>query len=326
MSKVDSFDHWLKESKPSIFSVQETKVKTVGQIQSETVKLYQLYEQIRSDNPGQGGGLCLGVTKDLTSTLLREGDEEVECLTIQVNLGHEYLVMVNGYGPQMVASQAKKERFWEYLDREVEEASREDKMLVIQMDANCWLGANIIPGDPNLSANYNGKLFHSFLQRNPGITLVNSLPICQGVITRQRKTDLLSEQSAIDVFLVNARMLPFVQKMVIDEKRDNPLTNFHGVTKNTKITESDHNRLELFLNIQSPVIRQIREQMFNFKNCEGQQIFHDITNNSVKLRNSFKNVEPFLNQASKFRKTLDGVFHQSFRKIRGTKRKKGTIK
>ena len=264
----------------------------------------------------------MGVTKDLSSTLLREGGEEVECLTIQLEVGQQELVMVNGYGPQMVASQAKKEKFWEYLDREVEEAARCDKMLVIQLDANSWLGNNYIPGDPNILANSNGKLFLSFLQRNPGISLVNSLPICDGVVTRQRISDLLCEKSVIDVFLVNAKVLPFVQKMVIDEKREDPLTNFHGVNKNTKITESDHNRLQLFLTIKTPVVRQLREEMFNFKDCDGQQIFYNITNNSEKLRNCFKNDSPFLDQASHFRKTLEGVFHQSFKKIRGTKRKR----
>ena len=36
------------------------------------------------------------------------------------------------------------------------------------------------------------KLFHSFLQRNKNITLVNAMSICEGVITRQRITDVLN--------------------------------------------------------------------------------------------------------------------------------------
>ena len=183
--------------------------------------------------------------------LTREGGVDVECISVQVEVGQQEIVVVCGYGPQENASLAKKESFWQYLEREVEEASREDKLLVIQMDSNAWLGKNTIPGDPNLIPNSNGKMFASFLQRNSNITLVNSLAVCEGVITRQGVTDLLNEKSSIDVFLVCERTLPFVKKMFIDEKRESPLTNFHNLKRGKKITETDHNKLELFLNIES---------------------------------------------------------------------------
>ena len=149
LGKIDSFDNWLKQGIYHVFSVQETKVQNISQIQSQTISSYQMYEKIRETNPGQGEGLCVGVKKDLPSCLLRDGGQEVECITVQVEVGNQEVVVVNGYGPQMVASQAKKEQFWEYLEREVEEAARDEKMLIIQMDANCWLGSNTIPGDPN---------------------------------------------------------------------------------------------------------------------------------------------------------------------------------
>ena len=72
------------------------------------------------------------------------------------------MVVVCGYGPQLHASPARKEQFWEFMDREVSEAAREDKMLKIQMDSNCWLGENIIPGDPNKTTNSNGRIFNRF--------------------------------------------------------------------------------------------------------------------------------------------------------------------
>ena len=108
-------------------------------------------------------------------------------------------------------------------------------MIIIQMDANSWLGGNFIPGDPNIITNSNGKLFRNFLQRNKNIYLVNAMSLCEGVITRQRITELLKEKSVIDVFLVCERVLSFVRKMLIDENRENPLTNFHGSNKNKKV-------------------------------------------------------------------------------------------
>ena len=106
------------------------------------------------------------MAKELPSALLREGGDEVECISVQVEVGQQSLVFVCGYGPQLCASPARKEQFWDYLEREVQEAAREEKMIIIQMDANSWLGGNFIPGDPNITTNSNGKLFRNFLQRN----------------------------------------------------------------------------------------------------------------------------------------------------------------
>ena len=117
----------------------------------------------------------MAVAKELPSALLREGGDEVECITVQVEVGQQSLVFVCGYGPQLCASPARKEQFWDYLEREVQEAAREEKMIIIQMDGNSWLGGNVIPGDPNLTTNSNGKLFLNFLQRNKNIHIVNAI-------------------------------------------------------------------------------------------------------------------------------------------------------
>ena len=132
---------------------------------------YQLYEQIRSTNPGLGGGICIGVNKDLPSTLLREGGDEVECISVEVEVGQQRLVVVCDYGPQVSASPDRKQMFWDYLEKEVQEAAREKKLITIQMDANAWLGGNIIPRDPNIVANSNGKLFQSFFYKETRILL-----------------------------------------------------------------------------------------------------------------------------------------------------------
>ena len=58
--------------------------------------------------------------------------------------------------------------------------------------------------------------------------------------------------------------------MLIDENRDDPLTNFHGLNRKQKVTESDHNKMELILDINTPVILQRREEIFSFRNPDGQ--------------------------------------------------------
>ena len=113
LNKIDSLDHWIKEKEPSIFCIQETKVPAIGQIQTSTTNKYQIYEQIRELNPAQGGGLCIGINKDLPSTLIRYGGEKVESLTVQVELGLQELVVVCGYGPQENSGITRKEDFWQ---------------------------------------------------------------------------------------------------------------------------------------------------------------------------------------------------------------------
>ena len=179
LGKIDSFDTWLQDIYPSMFVIQETKVPTTGKIKSEYLKFYELYELIRSNNPGQGAGLCIGVNKNINSALPREGDDDTECLTVSVDLGHQKLIMVTGYGPQESTTPDIKAKFWAYLDNEVDEAERNENILIIQMDSNSWLGSNVIPGDPN-PTNNNGKYFLSFLERNHNITLVNSLKVFTG--------------------------------------------------------------------------------------------------------------------------------------------------
>ena len=76
----------------------------------------------------------------------------------------------------------------------------------------------MVPGDPR-PQNHNGKLFMEFLSRQPHLTVVNALSICEGLITRSRTKDDVEERSVLDLFVVCARVLPYVTKMVIDEDK-----------------------------------------------------------------------------------------------------------
>ena len=69
------------------------------------------------------------------------------------------------------------------------------------------------------------------------------------------------------------------------------------------------------------MIKPIREELFNFKNKYGQYLFHSISNNSEGLRNCFKSDKNLEDQATEFQRNLNQIFHKSFQKIRGRKRK-----
>ena len=85
------------------------------------------------------------------------------------------------------------------MDKIADNAWNDGKGFYLQGDFNSWLGCGVIPGDPN-NQNENGKLFHNFLKRHPQLIVVNSLSLCQGLITRKR--DLVNGKSEKKVFLI----------------------------------------------------------------------------------------------------------------------------
>ena len=117
------------------------------------------------------------------------------------------------------------------------------------MDGNLHAGIDLVNGDPNIQ-NKNGKLFMEFLKRNPVLTVVNSLSICKGVITRQRILESRTEAAVLDFFIVNDKMWPFLKQMIIDENRDFCLSNFAQFKRNKCVTETDHNGEILKLEIE----------------------------------------------------------------------------
>ena len=77
------------------------------------------------------------------------------------------------------------------------------------MDINAHLGTDAIKGDVN-EQNVNGKYFVQFLERMPSHTLINSLPLCEGKITRMRKTTKGVEQSILDVYVTCDKILHYL--------------------------------------------------------------------------------------------------------------------
>ena len=240
-SKMQSFDKLLFDINPSVFMLQETKRKQgAPNMKANNLDNYQVFELRREKSHEEGGkglsggGLAMGALHDLNPVLLRQGSDDVECLTIQITAGNIKIRCVNGYGPQVGDTKQRKDMFWGYLDKEIIEAEREETGLVIQIDSNAWAGSEIIPKDPNCQ-NSNGKLLELFLKRNKDIHLINSYAMCEGVITRKRITDYRHEKAAIDLFLVCSRILPFVLKMHVDEHGEHQLTNLYGIKPGVKL-------------------------------------------------------------------------------------------
>ena len=118
--------------------------------------------------------ICFGVNKDLRSVWISQGDDEVEALTVEIWADDFPVRVVTAYGPQLGDSHERKRKFWQFLEREVENADAAGAGFILQMDSNCHVGKELIENDVN-PQNLNGKLFAQFLERNQHFTLINSL-------------------------------------------------------------------------------------------------------------------------------------------------------
>ena len=299
--------------------LQETKLKTNERLSSEALKDFQVYYLSRKES--QGGGIALGVTKDLESTLIREGDDQTEVMAVQVVVGELSICVINAYGPQENSIKEKKEKFWQFIEEEVCRAEIEGNGLILQMDGNLHAGPSLIKNDPN-SMNQNGKLFLEFLERNPSLIVVNTLDVCRGLITRRRDLKSKTEEAVLDFFVINEKMRPFLKNMLIDENRDYCLSNYSQIRKNQRVIESDHNSEILEMDLQFSKRKPERIEMFNLKNKACQEAFKMETEDNPNLLQVFENNLPFKIQSKKWLSNFQSVLHKCFKKVRITNSKK----
>ena len=179
--------------------------------------------------------------------------------------------------------------FWKYLNKETQDACAKVAGFILQMDGNLWAGGTIISGDPKRQ-NQNGKLFENYLLKNPNLSVVNALKLCEGKITRKRNTKDTAEKGILDFFVVCEKILPHVTRMVIDEKGLNALTKYRGGNP----VKSDHNMLKLELNLTvHGEEKHIRIEMFNLRNKACQKLFKEYPTSTDRFTKCFDSDENF---------------------------------
>ena len=159
-------------------------------------------------------------------------------------------------------------------------------------------------------------MFQLFLERHPHLTVVNSLPLCEGLITRSRIRGGKTEESVLDFFVICNRVLPFLTKMVIDESKKYVLTNYQAVKKTGKAIDSDHNTQYMDLDLKIESFKPERVEMHNFKDKEGQKLFKQISSETSLLSNCFLNNKPLEEQILNWQKELKLTCNKAFKKIR----------
>ena len=310
-SKLQSLDHIIKALNPGVLCIQETKVRKCGKIKIDNLKKYVIFELTRKHS--NGGGLATLVKPELDPVFIAEGDDQVEILVVQIRIKELHIRVINAYGPQECDSLERKSLFWARLHSEVAEAAEANCAVFLQMDGNLHCGEEIINGDPN-TINSNGKLFRTFLSNNPSISLLNSLDKCQGKVTRRRKKGKKVEEAILDFALVCEKMLPFFEKMIIDEVKKYPLTSY----LNGKATDSDHLTIIIDFNVKYKKQQKVREEQFNFKDLEGQEKFKNILNTENNLTRCFENNDDLEDQCESWLQEFNQICQRSFKKVRVT--------
>ena len=134
-SKMHSFNNVLRKLKPSIFFIQETKLKQQGKLKIEKPSNFIVYELNRKEK--RGGGIAIGVIEQLNPVWIGEGCDNVEILVVEADLTKNTRVRcVAGYGPQEKDAIEKKNAFWDRLSNEADDASENDAGFILQMDGN----------------------------------------------------------------------------------------------------------------------------------------------------------------------------------------------
>ena len=114
-------------------------------------------------------------------------------------------------------------------------------MILVQMDANAKLGNDVISRDPNKMSD-NGRLLKDIIERE-SLVLLNSSTLCEGFITRHRVTKDSDEKAILDYIITCEKLAQFLEKMLIDDVRNFPLTKYASTKGGKKIVKSDHNIL-----------------------------------------------------------------------------------
>jgi hypothetical protein len=260
----------------------------------------------------------MGIHQSFEPVLIYEGPEEIELLVVEGKIGPFKTRFFNAYGPQE-DEEEKTIGFYSKLEEEIILALDDGCWILLQCDANAKLGNEIIKNAPNPQSP-NGTLLWEIVQRN-NLTVLNSLPLCEGTITRHRVTKVGEEKSVLDYFIVCDKLAQYVEKMVVDEDRIDVLTKFAGKKGTGKMVKSDHNLLSAYFNVQYDHIpKKIRTEVFDFKNTDSLEAFYKETSGD-RLTKCFDSGRGIDENAEAFNKELSKIVSKCFKKVRIKKSK-----
>ena len=158
--------------------------------------------------------------------------------------------------------------------------------------------------------------------RHPHLTVLNSLPICKGLITRTRT--LITgkvEKSVLDFFVVCSLVLTHITEMLVDEERNYAITNYTQIPKGGKAVDSDH--MTTLAKIQLNIVphKMQTESVYNLKNIICKKPFKSNTSSTRDFTESINNHNSVQFKCDEWNRVLDSHIKQAFNKLKVRKSK-----
>ena len=317
-NKISSLEFNISVFRPSIITIQETKAKQRSQFK---LRGYETFEKIREGCLG-GGGLLTAIDENLNPfEVPSDISDDTEVLIVQFSLGSDVVRVINAYGPQEDDGFNTITQFWLRVEKEIALAKDLNCKVIVQLDANAKLGADLISGDPHPQSP-NGSIMWEMILRH-GLVVANTSPKCMGVITRQKQTQSGLEKSVLDYILVCESLGSLMETLMIDEQREFVLTSYTNYRGVKKATPSDHNIMYCTFSLDYRIKpKSLRKEIFCMRDTEGQKTFFNETSGKKDLASSFSQPFCFSHNSNVFFKKLKSCIHNSFKKVRIVKRGK----
>ena len=277
------------------------------------LKGFEFFERPREEFDG-GGGVAVIVKEDLNPVWVGEGEGQVEAISVNIKTKNKSIRVCSAYGPQNKEEADLKEKFWEYLDKDAKSADKSGSSYYLQMDGNMNAGEELIPGDTR-PQNNNGKRLQQFLENNSNLVILNSLDLCEGLITRRKITRDRIEEGVLDVVIISEDLIKNVKKMKIDEAREHPLTTHRKKKQKVNDGDTDHFTIEVDMNLKIPEVKN-NIKMFNFKDDEAMIKFKEMTTDTSDLTECFVGEESLNYKIHKWKNTLRLMMSKCFKTLK----------
>ena len=191
--------------------------------------------------------------------------------------------------------------------------------MLLACDANVHVGGEVIRGCYD-KQDWGGQMLMEMVEKE-GLTLVNSLDICNGVVTRVDPRN--GTQSTIDIVIVNTFMLKNVQSMDIDEAGSLKLKRY-----GKKVTETDHNTITVKLAVDPVIIESEgqKEKIFNVRNIDERKRMQSLIEQGNVFDSLFTDNSTDINMDMElFMKEWNTVMEKSFHLVKPSRSMKRRI-
>ena len=174
---------------------------------------------------------------------LYEPNETINMLGVRIEVGNTGIRLYTAHLKQQSTNSREDitSQFDELRNQFRSANSGREGMLII-FDANVHVGSQGI-GECNDAQDWGGKMMMSLIVEE-GLTIVNNLDLCQGIVTRIDPRN--GTKSTIDLAVCNTFMMKKIVDMNIDEDETLKLKKY-----GKKVTKTDHNTIVVSLEIEN---------------------------------------------------------------------------